>query len=253
MADILKYTELTTFELDNLNREKTVFILPVSPLEEHGPHLPLGTDLYLAESLAAGLAVELSKKTWFDTIILFPGLPVGVGGILMPGTIESNAQMVESLVVDFGSNLSRSGFKYGLLASGHGGQEHVDALNNASSILKKQNNFEMIPISNYIIEQFFSGQLIPKINQRLSKPLTEEQLAIFSTDSHAGWWETSAMLFLHPEHVRDNFKSLPAKSEIDAGGYQGAPAFADEQFARAVIETMYEEALAILKSELTLK
>ena len=66
MAEIFKYTELTTFELDSLNRDKTVFLLPISPLEEHGPHLPLGTDLYLAESLAAGLARRLSKKSWFD-------------------------------------------------------------------------------------------------------------------------------------------------------------------------------------------
>ncbi len=41
---MIKFEELNWKELDEFDREKTVFFLPISPMEEHGPHLPLGTD-----------------------------------------------------------------------------------------------------------------------------------------------------------------------------------------------------------------
>ena len=54
--------ETTMPALDALDRDRTVVILTVSPLEEHGPHLPVGVDAltgrHLAESVAARVVGE---------------------------------------------------------------------------------------------------------------------------------------------------------------------------------------------------
>ena len=43
----LKLDEMSWLEVENLNKEKTIIFLPIGPVEEHGPHLPLGTDFSL--------------------------------------------------------------------------------------------------------------------------------------------------------------------------------------------------------------
>lgn len=56
--DVLEYVELCLPEILELDREKTVFLISVSPIEVHGPHLPVGTDVFIAEELM-GLTLKL--------------------------------------------------------------------------------------------------------------------------------------------------------------------------------------------------
>ena len=41
---VLKFEEISWKKIDALDRDKTIFFLPIAPMEEHGPHLPVGTD-----------------------------------------------------------------------------------------------------------------------------------------------------------------------------------------------------------------
>jgi creatinine amidohydrolase len=54
---ILRLAELSYTALDALDRERTAIIFTVSPLEEHGPHLPVGTDLFEAEFIGEELGL----------------------------------------------------------------------------------------------------------------------------------------------------------------------------------------------------
>src|SRR4030095_13354441 len=62
--------ELSTPQLDALDRERTVVILTVSPLETHGPHLPVGVDAFTARHFAqaprarCGRRVSPPRCTW---------------------------------------------------------------------------------------------------------------------------------------------------------------------------------------------
>ena len=51
-SQILQFEEMSWKKIDELPRDKTVFFVPISPLEEHGPHLPVGTDLLTARDAA---------------------------------------------------------------------------------------------------------------------------------------------------------------------------------------------------------
>ncbi len=248
MAAIVQYEHLTTFELDGFDRERTVFILPVSLLEEHGPHLPLGTDVLLAEALGRRLARRIDGLFGMEHIVLMRGVPIGSGGIPMVGTIESDPQTVRQVVIDYGNSLAHFGFKYCLLSSGHAGSAHLQALQEACDILRQKRKFNMIPVSNHVIEAFFSGDLVKRINHYLPQPLSATELADFRIDSHAGWWETSAMLLDYESLVRDDYKKLDKSEEIGRMGYQGIPAKASKDFAKAVIEAMLDTAVEFLET-----
>ena len=81
--------EMSTPALDALPRERTVIILTVSPLEEHGPHLPVGVDAFTARYFAESLAAQLvsSRPGW--AVVLTPTLHLGSFTFDAVGTIPS--------------------------------------------------------------------------------------------------------------------------------------------------------------------
>lgn len=54
---ILKYQELTRFEMEQIDRENTIVLVPLGALEQHGNQAPLGTD-----TLIAGAMCDYVKK-----------------------------------------------------------------------------------------------------------------------------------------------------------------------------------------------
>src|SRR2546426_618994 len=69
--------EMSSPAFDALDRARTVIILTVSPLEEHGPHLPLGVDAIAARHFAESIAARLvaARPGW--TVVLAPTLHLG--------------------------------------------------------------------------------------------------------------------------------------------------------------------------------
>ncbi|HWN67087.1 MAG TPA: creatininase family protein, partial [Haliangium sp.] len=59
---VLRLAEMTWEELRDVPRERAVAILPVGATEAHGPHLPLGTDVIIAEAMARRGAERLSDE-----------------------------------------------------------------------------------------------------------------------------------------------------------------------------------------------
>jgi creatinine amidohydrolase len=69
--------EMSSPAIDALDRERTVALLTVSPLEEHGPHLPVGVDAFAARHFAETIAERLvaARPGW--SVILLPTLHLG--------------------------------------------------------------------------------------------------------------------------------------------------------------------------------
>ena len=65
---IIKFEELNWKQIEQLDKNKTIFFLPISPLEEHGPHLPVGTDLLTVRDAATEAIKFLNKKKNFTRI-----------------------------------------------------------------------------------------------------------------------------------------------------------------------------------------
>ena len=116
---VLKLEELRGPQVDALDRERTLFILPIGMIEIHGPHLPIGNDtiglVYEANEAAARLQQALPE--WH--IVMMPPVAYGqsganeLGGILVhPGTYGMRQSTLRSLVADLGGQVAQNRFKW---------------------------------------------------------------------------------------------------------------------------------------------
>src|SRR5262249_62203324 len=74
---VLRLEELTAPALDALDRNRTLAVVGVSPLEQHGPHLPVGVDYLAARHFAEAIAERIVARRPGWTVVLTPTLPLG--------------------------------------------------------------------------------------------------------------------------------------------------------------------------------
>ena len=155
--------EMSTPALDALDRARTVVLLTVSPLEEHGPHLPVGVDAIAARHFAETIAERLvtARPGW--TVLLAPTLHLGSFTFDAVGTVSVRQRVVRDALVDHGGSLARSGFRHILVANGHGGPGHLTALEEASAIVSRRHGVTMASLSGHLAWQFLRGRYTDKI------------------------------------------------------------------------------------------
>ena len=251
--------ELSTTSLDALDRARTMVILTVSPLEEHGPHLPLGVDAFTARHFATEIAGRLVATRTGWNVVLAPTLHLGSFTFEGPGTVTVRQRVVRDAVVDYGLSLARAGFRFMLVANGHAGPTHLAALEEASAIVARRAGVTMASVSGHLTWSFRSGRFLDQVEAQLGRALTDTERRAFAEDAHAGWWETSMMLMLRPDLVDENWRTLPPAVyslperlvpdyplKRGGQGYVGHPALADPGFAKATCEVLVTEAMALV-------
>jgi len=252
--------EMSTPALDALDRERTVVVLTVSPLEEHGPHLPVGVDAFAARHFAETIAERLVAGRAGWSVVLLPTLHLGSFTFDTVGTITVRQRVVRDAVVDYGDSLARAGFRFILVANGHAGPGHLTALDEAAAIVSRRHGVTMASFTGHLAWEFLRGRFVDRIEAELGRALTDPERAAFAEDAHGGWWETSLMLLLRPELVDESYRTLPpARYSLPARvvpnyplrnggqGYVGHPALADPAFAKATTEVLIAEAMAIVE------
>jgi creatinine amidohydrolase len=256
---ILRLEELSTPQLDALDRDRTVVILTVSPLETHGPHLPLGVDAFTARHFAEAVAerVVATRPGW--SAVLAPTLHLGSFTFDTVGTVRVRQRVVRDAVIDYGRALARAGFRHVLVSNGHGGPGHLVALEEAAAIVSRRHSIMMASFTGHLAWEFLRGRLLPRMEAALGRPLSPLEREAFSEDAHGGWWETSIMLVLRPDLVDEGYRRLPAarysfKDRLvpnyalrnGGQGYVGHPALADPAFARVTSEVLTAEAMTVV-------
>jgi creatinine amidohydrolase len=251
---VRRLEELTAPAIDALDRSRTLVIVSVSPLEQHGPHLPVGVDYLAARHFAEGIGERIAARRPGWTVLLTPTLPLGSFALEAVGTIGVRQRIVRDAVVDYGTALARAGFRYIMVSNGHAGPGHLVALEEASVIVSRRHRVAMASITGHIAWEFARGRYLSRIEAALGRPLTSEERQAFAHDAHAGWWETSLMLLLRPDLVAPAYRDLPpARYSLvqrlrpnlplrKGQGYVGDPARADLAFAKATLEVLLEEA-----------
>jgi creatinine amidohydrolase/Fe(II)-dependent formamide hydrolase-like protein len=162
--------------------------------------------------------------------------------------------------VDYGRSLARAGFRYILVANGHGGPGHLTALEEASAIVTRRHQVMMASVSGHLAWEFLRGRYVDKIEAALGRPLSDAERRAFAEDAHGGWWETSLMLLIRPDLVDQSYRTLPpARYSLPekavpnfplrngGQGYVGHPALADPAFARAASEVLMAETMELVE------
>ncbi len=250
---------MSTPALDALDRARTVVVLTVSPLEEHGPHLPVGVDAIAARYFAETLGERLTAARPGWTALLAPTLHLGSFTFDAVGTVSVRQRVVRDALVDYGGSLARAGFRYIFIANGHGGPGHLTALEEASAIVSRRHRVTMASFSGHLAWQFLRGRYLEKIATALGRPLSDDERQAFADDAHGGWWETSLMLLLRPDLVDPSYRTLPparyslAERAVPnfplrngGQGYVGHPALADAGFAKAAAEVLMAETMDLV-------
>lgn len=118
----MRWEEMTDPEIDALDRERTIVLLPLGSVEQHGRHMPVGTDSILAHSVCLSAAGRRAG----DTVVLPPpwyGFSAhhmafaGTVTLPAPGLIALGEAIVESVVAH--------GFRRVVIVNGHGGNAGV--------------------------------------------------------------------------------------------------------------------------------
>jgi creatinine amidohydrolase/Fe(II)-dependent formamide hydrolase-like protein len=249
-SNIFKLEELTWPQIDALDRERTLFILAVGMVEEHGPHLPVGADTLGVNYEAAGASTRVGRTLPDWNVVMMPPVNYGSSGanrlgdrLVHPGTYDVRASTLRSLVADIGAQVAQNGFKWIFVMNGHGAPTHNIAINEACDFVSEAFGVTMLHLSGLFRADAAIQSSRGKINE---KHFSAAELSSFGLDVHAGVGETSGMLAIRPDLVRSSYKALPSRAghTLDelrhiatAPGWQGylsSPARATAAYGRAV-------------------
>lgn len=120
MTKTVLWKELTAADLRELASRDAVVILPVASMEQHGPHLPVGVDTILCESVCK-LAAEALQSAM--PIVVAPTLWCGMAEHHMDfgGTFTFDIPTYRAVLMAFLKSIARHGFKRAFIVNGHGG------------------------------------------------------------------------------------------------------------------------------------
>jgi creatinine amidohydrolase len=241
--------ELTWPQLEALDRARTVVFVPISPVEEHGPHLPLGTDMYTCRALITALALRLEERNPDVATVLAPLVPIGSSTVPYLGSIGSPPRLVREVLLRMGRAFARDGFRYIVAVSGHMGLSHLLSMEQAARAVSRRYGVHMIAPVAVVWRGALRDAALLEQCAALPEPITGKTLDILLKGHHAGALETSLMLHLHPDLVQPEYQHLrrirPAQLVRWRGwtrerwaGYMGAPALARADFGQVFLATV---------------
>ena len=191
------WTDFSASEFDNLDPMTTIAILPIAAVEQHGPHLPVGTDTIINTSMLERLVQQAPAK--LDLRIL-PVQAIGKSNehIWSKGTITHTANNLIDAWTQIGLEVARSGVKKIVFVNSHGGNDDV------MSIVARELRVR-------------ASMLAVKSGWRFGSPDGVLSDVEKRHGIHGGDAETSLLLHFRPELVdmskAENFVSIAARDE----------------------------------------
>lgn len=245
---IVKWENLTRDEIASIDKETAIVLLPTGATEQHGSHLPVGTDSIILSTL---IDKFIEKESFNEGSIIFaPPLFIGKSNEHMgfAGTLTYGTQTFYSMLHDIAKAIAQSGFKKLVLLNSHGG--NTDMLNMISRDLRIDFDMDV-----FVFDWWFT----PFWNKGLEGLKESGTYGVF----HACELETSLMLHARPETVhmelavdedpveslRDNpfvtilgpYNAGWKTSDITKSGVIGAPTLATAEKGKKLFDYAVKE------------
>jgi creatinine amidohydrolase len=244
--------EMTYVELETAARDGAVALWALGAIEEHGPHLPLATDVYVPTAQLRQVQQKLAAQKISSVVV--PAYYWGVNNVTgaFAGSIHIRPEIMVELMTDVFRSLARAGFKEIFCITGHYDAAHGRAIIEA---VRRANQAAIIK-AHFVVPKPLGTRLglrEAEVGFLLIEPSTGPAPA--HPDLHAGEGETSAVLAIAPDLVRKDIASKLAATDLSARdveewrkgqerakeitpqGYLGAPARADAAIGAARIES----------------
>lgn len=178
----MKFHELTSGRLAAIDRERTLVIIPIAAVEQHGPHMPTGTDYILCEAVAAAVEKQMPEQ-----ILLTPTVWLGASAhhLRLGSTLDSALDTYIATLCDIARSLLDDGYRRLLFLNGHGG--NIDPMRVALREIQPGYPESLLAAGCY---WSVADQLIRETLEGAHKYV-----------GHACEFETSMMLHVRPELV----------------------------------------------------
>jgi creatinine amidohydrolase len=175
-----RYNRLTWPEMNEAIAAQKVVILPTGSTEQHGHHLPLDVDVFLAESVC----LEIGKRVP-DRVLVLPPISFGLNmhHIDFPGTIHIEPETFIAFCLNITKSVAYHGFRKILIVNGHGSNTPLIDIVARKTVLA-------------------TSSLCASVNYFALGYAAFEKVRETETIAHADELETSLYLHLAPERVR---------------------------------------------------
>jgi creatinine amidohydrolase len=188
------WQDLTSDSLAGIDPQRTVVVLPVAAVEQHGPHLPLATDAIINAALVEGMLARVNDTA---RVLVLPAMTVGdsLEHRDFAGTLSIGSHTLLAAWLDVAASVARCGVRKLVILNSHGGQR---ALVDLAAVRMRAELGMLVARANY----FSFG--LPE--------------GLFASDElahgiHGGEVETSLLLHLRPDLVRvDALQDFPGLS-----------------------------------------
>lgn len=248
MTRLREFGNLRGPQVSEVLTPSSILVLPVGAIEQHGPHLPLNTDLVVADAVsrAAVERVGDALDCW-----LLPTIAVSKSNehAWSAGTLWLSARTLLSVLEDIGRSVATTPARKLVMVNGHGGNSALLAVANRELRLK------------YGLQTFLAHPHMPA-DQGGTSSESEKGMGV-----HGGQDETSVMLHLRPDLVDMGraVRRVPEKladnqhvrfggsvsfgwlsNDFHADGHIGDPTMATETRGRALFDGAVDALCAAL-------
>lgn len=238
-SDATKYSllweELTATQISTIARlDRSVAVVPVAAIEQHGPHLPTGTDTYLANAVCYAAAQRCRDVS--TPVVVTPCLWLGRSfhHTDLGGTLSSRLDTITRCIEDVSASIFEAGFVRQIFVNGHGG--NAAALDAVVQEIGARGKVRPMAVTYFNLAR---------------EVVSKTRRSPVGGMGHACEFETALMQYLHPELVgeikageprpllhsalrRDMFAAGDASiyqnfSELSNSGAVGLPQYADKE------------------------
>jgi creatinine amidohydrolase len=202
--------EMTYVELEEATRNGAVALWALGVIEEHGPHLPLATDVYVPTAQLLQVQRRLGQKK-INTVIV-PAYYWGVNHVTgsFPGSIDVRPEVMTELMTDVFRSLAKAGFRKVFCITGHYDAAHSRAIIDA---VRRANRATDIKVY-FVVPKPLAERVGLKVGDAgFLLVETPPEIAPKHPDLHAGEAETSMLLSIAPDLVRSEI--IPSLKPTD--------------------------------------
>jgi creatinine amidohydrolase len=242
------WQQLRRDRIAELAAHDPVLLQPIGAIEQHGPHLPIDTDINSVTTVATRAAEALGP----ESALMLPPIPWGLSPYWLPfaGTLSLQPETILAVIGDIGRSVAAHGFRRMVIVNGHGGNAGIIGV---AATQLAEHGIRAVALSYWALIHGDMGQITPRD---------------YGAIGHAGQTETSIQLYLQPHRVHPGYRELTgwtdlrerAEDLLTAGAYKpplplveapsgvyGDPTAADARLGQQVVERAVDGLVALIR------